>query len=260
MNQHEERESDRHERRYQATIYVAAPNTPIIDPDSGRVVDHSVPGHMYYSISDGQEQLGYGFAPKGHGMPVGPGEVSTRDFERYQNPAYARTIEITPDQYDKLKEFGKSAISGDEKYFNTYYVGAGNSCIDFTWGALNHAGLHRQMALPFSTETAPNRDHEGRVLPQGSIADIKSINAPFPQSDLNREVRHPISESIVEQTARAVRDGAHALPQKTQEAKDGLLDKAGELLHDLKCEAFPKLPDCPPDLSQRVLPDPYGLY
>ncbi len=35
--------------------------------------------------------------------------------------------------------------------------------------------------------------------------------------------------------------------EQTERTKDGVLDKIGETLHDLKCEAFPKLPDCPPD-------------
>ena len=56
------------------------------------------------------------------------------------------------------------------------------------------------------------------------------------------------------------RAAAIAVPEHAEQAKRGVLDKVGETLHEIKCEAFPKLPDCPPDGasldSKRAVPDP----
>lgn len=247
MNNRHGMPSDSDHKTYTLTTYIAAPGTPIIDPvteQSGA----SLPGHMYYMISDGLIKEGYGFAPKGHGCPVGQGQVSQFDFESYQNPAYARTIEITHKQYEKLKEFGEAGLKGQETYFDLRYNGANNSCIDFTWGALNHAGLHQQLALP-NNQSLPLRDAQGQVLPLSNIAALKTIPDPIPDSPYNREVYRDLPDGTLDK-ARHAKDG---LADKLQQGVEALLDKA-------KCAAFPRLPDCPPDGasldSQRVLPDP----
>lgn len=231
------------DRVYTVTTYVAAPGTPTIDQNTGQRGE-SLPGHMYYKISDGHEDNGYGFAPLGHGRPLGQGGVSRNDFESYQNPVYARTIEITRDQYEKLKEFGNAGVNRHETYFDLTYNGATNSCIDFTWGALNHAGLHQQLPFP-NGQSMPLRTADGEVLPVSNIAALQSIPAPIPDSPYNRVETNPPPPRWAE---------------KAGQAKDGAMDRFQDVLDDLKCEVFPKMPACPPDGAsldpKRALPDP----
>ncbi|MCW2257311.1 hypothetical protein M2263_003402 [Providencia alcalifaciens] len=82
----------------------------------------------------------YGFAPIETGI-TGPSIVTEKDTTHYENPYYSRTIEITKLQHDKISEFGKTAVDKSDVYFKLDYNGATNSCIDFTWKALRHAGL-----------------------------------------------------------------------------------------------------------------------
>ena len=170
---------DKQDKHYTATIYVAAPGTPLAL--SGGT---SAAGHAYYSVADGQVENSYGFAPAKHGQSSGPGKVYYEDVNDYKNPYYSRTIEITKAQYDKLQEFGKDPA----KYkFDMEYSGASNSCIDFTWGGLNHAGLHRQSLLGIG-----DKSHEGALKPLDNVRDIKSIEAPFPKSELNKEQQNEL--------------------------------------------------------------------
>lgn len=165
---------DQQTPHYSVTIYVAAPGTPLV-----RSGGTSAAGHMYYAISDGKQERSYGFAPKEHGRSSGPGKVYDTDLKDYKDPYYSRTIEITKDQYDKLREFGNDPA----KYkFDMEYSGARNSCIDFTWGALNHAGLQRQTFFGIG-----DKGFEGDLKPLQNIDDIKTIKAPFPESPLNAE-------------------------------------------------------------------------
>mgnify|MGYP001171456818 CR=1 FL=1 len=220
------------EHVYTLTTYVAAPGTPIIDPSTG-LRSESLPGHMYYSVSDGVQEYGYGFAPKGHGRPIGQGEISTIDFQSYQNPVYSRTIEVTREQYDRLREFGEAGLRGEQTHFNLTYNGATNSCIDFTWGALNHAGLHRQLALP-NGQSAPLTDYDGRVLPEGNIAALQTLRAPFPDSTYNRVETNPAPPGWVEKVERAKDEKVEQYDKSMQRG-----------LKDMLCEAVPSLPLCP---------------
>ena len=161
------------EKRYTVTVFVAAPGTPLRDGST------SAAGHLYYQISDGDSEKSYGFAPQKHGVVVGPGEVKSEDAQMYQSPVYGRTMEITENQYNKLREFGEAP----GKYnFDLNYNGATNSCIDFTWAALNHAGLHSR---PEPDKEA--KKFEGALKPLDNIDPIKSIQAPIPGSKLNTE-------------------------------------------------------------------------
>ena len=91
-------------------------------------------------------------------------------------------MEITAEQYRKLREFGDDP----QKFsFDMNYNGATNSCIDFTWGALNHAGLHVR-PLPIMEL----KNFEGNLKPLDNIGPIRSIRAPFPNSKLNTEVQN----------------------------------------------------------------------
>ena len=168
------------EKRYTATVYVAAPGTPLAL--SGGT---SLPGHVYYSVNDGQVTNSYGFAPATHGESSGPGKVYDKDNKDYKDPRYSRTMEISKEQYDKLQAFGRDPAKHG---FDMQYGGASNSCIDFTWGALNHAGLHRDTLL------GKDKNYEGAVKPLDNIRDIKSIDAPFPKSELNTEQQNKMPE------------------------------------------------------------------
>lgn len=171
---------EKQEERYAVTVYVAAPGTPLLISKGT-----SAAGHVYYSIDDGQIVSSYGFAPETHGQTSGPGKVYDKDVEDYKDPRYSRTMEISKEQYDKLQAFGKEP----GKYgFDMKYGGAANSCIDFTWGALNHAGLHRNTVL------GKDKDYEGALKPLDNIRDIKSIQAPFPDSELNKEQQNKMPE------------------------------------------------------------------
>lgn len=188
------------EKRYTATVYVAAPGTPLMVSAGGT----SAAGHVFYSISEGREEKSYGFAPAIHGQSSGPGKVYGTDVKDYKDPYYIRTMEITKEQYDKLQEFGKNPA----KYkFDMEYGGAVNSCIDFTWGALNHAGLHRQTLLNIG-----EKDFDGELKPLDNIKWIKSIEAPFPDSDLNKERQNKMPERtpkqwLISEQQPAVPDG-----------------------------------------------------
>ena len=121
-------------QKYTLTLYIAAPGTP---KTKGAP---SISGHVYYSISDGEKSQGWGFAPTGFPYVSAPGIVEDDEFNIYQNPCYKRTMEITKEQYEALKAFGKNP----EQYgFNKdWYAAFSNSCVDFTYSALRHAKIY----------------------------------------------------------------------------------------------------------------------
>lgn len=162
---------------YTVTVYVAAPGTPL------RAGDTSAAGHMYLVVEHGKQRSSFGFAPIEHGATSGPGAVTNEDFDQYQKPYYARTLEITKGQYDKIVDYGRNPAKHG---FNMEYGGLSNSCIDFTWGALNHAGIHRQ------TRSGQDQTFEGAIKPLNNTRDIKSIPEQVPGSKLNTEHENPM--------------------------------------------------------------------
>lgn len=169
------------EKTYTVTVYVAAPGTPLQLPQEKGGT--SAAGHMFYTVSNGKDVQSFGFAPIEHGASTGPGKVFSSDLENYKDPRYARTMEVSKEQYDKLVEFGRDPAKHG---FNMQYGGLKNSCIDFTWGALNHAGLHQQV------QGKPVSNFEGDLKPLNNIDDIKSIEAPVPGSKFNSEKTNPM--------------------------------------------------------------------
>jgi hypothetical protein len=169
---------------YTVTIYVAAPGTPL---KSGGT---SAAGHMYFSVAHDGETRSFGFAPKEHGASSGKGAVTGGDVNDYVKPFYARTMEISKDQYERLMAYGKDS---DKHGFSQEYNGFSNSCIDFTWGALNHAGLHRQALL------GKDKNYEGALRPLENKAEIQSIKAPFRDSKLNTEVPNDMPKRTFKQ-------------------------------------------------------------
>ncbi|WP_184623821.1 XVIPCD domain-containing protein [Xanthomonas sp. 3058] len=85
----------------------------------------------------------------------------------------------------RSKEFGKDPAKHG---FSMEYHGAKNSCIDFTWDALNKALLHRK------TKDGLDKNFEGNLSPVDNVDDIKSIPAPMPKSELNKEHSNPKPE------------------------------------------------------------------
>lgn len=217
---------DQQTPHYSVTIYIAAPGTPLV-----RSGGTSAAGHMYYTISDGKQERSYGFAPKEHGRSSGAGKVYDTDLKDYKGPYYSRMIEITKDQYDKLREFGNDPA----KYkFDMEYRGARNSCIDFTWGALNHAGLQRQTLFGIGDE-----GFEGDLKPLQNIDDIKTIKAPFPDSPLNSEhhnkmpSRTPLQWLLTEQEQGRAKGGLAMGPDK-ESRSEPLLSQAEDAVRRLE--------------------------
>ncbi|XEA94884.1 XVIPCD domain-containing protein [Xanthomonas tesorieronis] len=201
---------------YSVTIYLAAPGTPLM-----RSGGTSAAGHMYYSLSDGKHVESYGFAPLEHGTSRGLGKVYDTDVRDYKDPYYSRTLEVSREQYDKLRAFGEAP----QKYgFDMQYSGATNSCIDFTWGALNHAGLHRQR-----TPGIDDKRFEGSLKPLDNEDSIKSIPAPMPGSSLNKEHYNAKPEQTWLQKAitEVSPPGGQALPSEANAASE----KAQDPLH-----------------------------
>lgn len=198
------------EPRYTVTIYLAYPGTPLNDNYGKPRIENGVHlvssfGHMWYQISkisDTQNQsFSYGFAPIYSGV-TGRGEVSKYDSIHYINPYYVRTFEVTEIQYNKLKEFGDMAIKRSEVYFNLYYDGLTNSCINFTWKALRHAGLNPPVLecesihdYCDSTRLALDKKENkfnGEIMVGDNQIHVRAIPAPYPDSELNKEIKNPV--------------------------------------------------------------------
>ena len=144
------------------TINIAGPDTPTGDGPSKF-------GHMWYSLNDGKgNSTSYGFSPVKDGNPFndpwGPGAVNAHgpDDSYYQGRELSRTIEITQAQYDAMKNFGDNPREGG---FSTWYDGIDNSCIDFTWKALEKGGLNPA-------------GFQGDLLPKDNMDDVDNIGKP----------------------------------------------------------------------------------
>lgn len=202
--------------RYTVEIVIAAPGTPLVDERGvQKVVDGvpqtSGPGHMFYVLHGPDKTTrSFGFAPTEHGSMNGPGEVMKTDAAEYRNPHYSRTLEISEQQYRKLEAFG----AHPDKYgFDLQYKDVRNNCVDFTWEALNHAGIERKRSIDVNALGGP----AGQLLPDVRIPlDIKgagkdgfrplrnihgvdSIDPPFPDSELNQRKTNPMPERSFKQ-------------------------------------------------------------
>ncbi|WP_343649734.1 XVIPCD domain-containing protein [Stenotrophomonas sp.] len=168
------------EERHTLTIYVAAPGTELANS-----TQRSLSGHMYLETALGKDRVSHGFQPvtppagyeqRWYDMTV-PGGIVETDVQNYVDPYYSRTIEISKDQFDRIREFA----SNPEKYgFSKNYEMFTNSCTDFAWAAMKHAGIHDAKILR-------TIDFEGDVKPIYNVKPIQMIKPPFPDSDLNKE-------------------------------------------------------------------------
>jgi hypothetical protein len=183
---------------YSLTVYVAAPGTPHVRDG---VTTYSTPGHLYWAISDGNTVNGYGFGPRTPGDIHGPGSVSIRDHREYQNPMYERQMAISREQYEALKEFGRRTIDGDDPRFNSSSItdsyGLGNNCVDYTWKALEVAGIHQQR--PYANDDRVSvREvmlgrgaylrYEGALRPVDNIRDLQRLQDPIQGHPLNQTI------------------------------------------------------------------------
>ncbi|MFM0251494.1 hypothetical protein [Paraburkholderia sediminicola] len=138
------------------TINISGSGTPLAEGGISSV------GHMWYQLNDGSgNSLSFGFAPAGNhqGEPFSPGQIYNNDSSNYQSRDYATTIEISQSQYDAMKSFGDSPA----RYgFDMNYNGLTNSCIDFTWKALNLGGLNAD-------------DFQGALIPTQNILGVEII-------------------------------------------------------------------------------------
>ncbi|WP_228885821.1 XVIPCD domain-containing protein [Stenotrophomonas rhizophila] len=169
-----------HEHRYTVTVYLAAPGTPLRDGNT------SLSGHMYLQVSDGVNHDSYGFGAGGHdaaGAASAGAEVSRGDAVAYQDPYYARTLEISRAHYDSLRVFGADPR---QHGFDMAQPFAANRCSDFAWAALDHAGIHSYLGL--GAETV----QESAFSVLFNLPEIQSIRPPFPASPLNAERHHPL--------------------------------------------------------------------
>ncbi|QNR97727.1 hypothetical protein ICJ04_02055 [Stenotrophomonas sp. 169] len=178
--------------RYTLTIYVAARGTPMVDPDQPtRSRGTSRTGHMYLETAHGDDRRSAGWQPEDP-IPGGGylGGTSDDDVRSYVSPYYARTMEITQDQFEKIREYSEAPVEhGMGARYNSFY----NSCTDYAWGALNHSGLHaKTLGVEFD-------NFEGIIQPTKNIPAIQSIEAPFPDSPLNKEDHNPMPKQTFEQ-------------------------------------------------------------
>ena len=223
---------------YSVTIYTAMPGTPLVD-GQGRPDGSSAAGHMWYQVSDGAVRNSYGFAPKEHGAASGPGKGYRSDTDAYQHPVYSRTLEITPEQYNMLKQFGEAAVDEQWKYFKGGYNGATNSCVDFTWGALKHAdfSIHRpEVTAHDGTVVTPERtgpiEHhfEGQLQPARNRQDIRQLVDPVPGSPLNTERSNPPPDrTLMQRLISENETGSPAQRETAQQFKDQLGQRLGQL-------------------------------
>ena len=146
------------------TIHMAPIWTPLANGKTSTV------GHMFYTIDNGSGSppLSYGFAPvdgaTGIKKAFGPGDRHTNDNTQYLNtdptkPIITKTITITDAQYTALKNFGENPAANG---FSTFYNGLTNSCIDFTWKAMQAAGLS-------------TTQYQGAMLPSWNAAYVQDV-------------------------------------------------------------------------------------
>ncbi|QHQ17228.1 hypothetical protein GMW39_16160 [Pectobacterium parmentieri] len=196
------------EYRYTVTIYTAYPGTPLNEDNGLPKYEKgkrktSLAGHMWLQVkiytktSIVIEYHSYGFAPKKSGA-LGRGIVTKKDTIHYEKPYYNRELEIAKQQYGKIKEFGDLAGGDKDVYFDLYYNGVTNSCIDFTWQALRHAGIIPADISNDSEnnnkETKKTDEFDGELKVIDNIPHIKSIPSPFPDSELNSEKYNEIPD------------------------------------------------------------------
>lgn len=174
---------------YTVTVHVAAPGTPLKGSSQ-----NSVSGHMYLSLRKNEQETpdSYGFQPTRPGMRDGEkvnAEITSEDYSKYQNPRYSRTLEVTREQYEAIKAF--ASRPQDHGFNDRNYNMFSNSCIDFVWDALQHAGIRQ--TIPGTAIKVPTA-YDGELKVLDNIPYLRWIEPPVPGSPLNTETIHPLPE------------------------------------------------------------------
>ncbi|MSN97132.1 hypothetical protein F1B92_08165 [Campylobacter sp. FMV-PI01] len=170
----------------------------------------SVAGHVWYSLTDENgKTYSYGFNSK---------NVSTTDDEDYSNNGYLgkiyeKKINITNDEFKEMKKFGDYySRNSNEKPnldFNLEYNFYNNSCVNFTWKAMESAGLN------------PN-GFKGNKTPIENINNFEKIgnmiNNGYRGHDLSGYEKDGLGRGVLETLSSlgfAVQGGATLLFNKT---------------------------------------------
>lgn len=130
-------------KKYTVTYKVAEGGTQYIyQEDKGKYKEgephKSFAGHMWYVLEDGQEEpISRGFESENE-KSFDKGHLADKDDAAYQDVAYQVKLELTADQYNKLKAFSKDpSLGGFDK--NRYNV-LTNNCVDFVFKSLSVIG------------------------------------------------------------------------------------------------------------------------
>ncbi len=208
--------------RYTVEIIIAAPGTPLIDRNGSPIIvdgvaQTSAPGHMFYVLhGPSGDSQSFGFSPVEHGSMNGPGKVSGGDASEYKDPHYSRTLEISEQQFKKLEAFGSDA---KKHGFGMHYEDVRHNCVDFTWAALNHAGIQRKASLDLNgfgvgqmlpdvrVPLGNKMDGKDAYRPMRNIHGVDSIEPPIPGSELNQKKINPVPERSLKQFILSDADG-----------------------------------------------------
>lgn len=171
------------------SIYVSEAATPQHNGGDGKP-GQSFAGHMWLGLdavnsqnanrSTSQTATSMGFAPLKHGSIQGEGMVVRDDSFNYYGPKVHRIdIEVTDAQRAAILKFAENPKAHG---FDMQYQGITNSCVDFSWKALDAAGLN-----PTHTE--------GQVLPTDNLPQLHKLaqdlkNSPTQQALLQAEHAH----------------------------------------------------------------------
>ena len=164
---------------YSVTVKIVASGTNTSNGGNSKA------GHMWYSLSDGNgNKQSYGFGPV-NGGPFGQGSVIKSDDASYTSPpAYSKTINLTESQYNDMKNFGDNPAAAG---FSTDYNALTNSCVDFTWKALEKAGFNPT-------------GFEGDLFPMSNRDEIEKIfNTNPPCLAPGTLIRTPTGNRLVEE-------------------------------------------------------------
>ena len=134
------------------TVYVVYEGSPYKADDGS--THYSGEGHMFFEISDqsGQPNESWGNQPSG----VIPGEKNN-----YYHIDEKVTFEISDAQAQKVRDFAENNVQNRNDNFGDWYPW--NSCVDFTWKALNEAGI--QSTSPIWKE--------GHWYPKNDVGNLK---------------------------------------------------------------------------------------
>jgi len=219
---------------YILTIHIAEGGTPTFNSDTKvweDAKDTSTAGHMWYSIREGEGDNAvvhsFGFAPQDgkSGLTAVPGKVFPSDNDTYHQPLYARSMEISQEQYEKLLKFGQDGMK--EKWihgFESKYHSLHNSCVDFTWKALEDAGF-------------VTGGYEGALKPRNNRDEIdQKIIDPIPGSKHNQTRHGPPAEEV---SAALRKERAEAFKEDPKKALERFpeyapLHQANEALEAVK--------------------------